>query len=67
VELMGKLREIIVYMRNTPWRMYCMGLDVLYDVFIARHAHPCVCASEKGKPVVRRGRKALGPPRRAGR
>jgi len=40
--LMGELRESIVYMRNTPWRMNCVGLDVLYDVFIGRHAHPCV-------------------------
>jgi hypothetical protein len=42
VGLMGELRESIVYMRNTPWRMYCVGLDVLYDVLLARHAHPCV-------------------------
>ena len=42
VVIMGELRESIVYMHNTPWRMYCVGLDVLYDVFIARHAHPCV-------------------------
>ena len=28
----------------------------MYGVFVARYAHPC--ASEKGKPVVRRGRKA---------
>jgi hypothetical protein len=25
-------------------------------------AHPCVCASDKGKPVARRGCKAYGPP-----
>jgi hypothetical protein len=37
--------------------------EPMYDVFVARHAHPCVCVSEKGKPVVRRGRKAHGPPR----
>ena len=42
MELMGTLRESIVYMRNTPWRMYCVGLEVPYDVFTARHAHPCV-------------------------
>jgi hypothetical protein len=39
---MGELRESIVYMRNTTWSMSCAGLDVVYDVFIARHAHPCV-------------------------
>jgi acyl carrier protein phosphodiesterase len=42
VELMGELRESIVYMGNTTYRWSCVGLDVLYDVFIARHAHPCV-------------------------
>src|SRR5215207_3178663 len=35
--------------------------DSLYGAFVARCACPCV-RCEKGKPVVRRGRKAQGPP-----
>jgi hypothetical protein len=46
---------------TTPPRSMVWGREPMYDPFVARHEHPC-CASEKGKPVVRRGRKAHGPP-----
>src|SRR5829696_349490 len=42
-------------------RSIAWGCEPTYGVFVARHAHPCV-RCEKGKPVVRRGRKAQGPP-----
>src|SRR5215208_265221 len=61
--------------REPPLGLVAWGWESVYGAFIAsvgkvlaQRAHPCVCASEKGKPVVRRGRKAyLGPPREAGR
>jgi hypothetical protein len=49
-----------IYGNSPPWSI-AWGCEPMYGVFVARHAHPC-CPSEKGKPVVRRGRKAYGPP-----
>jgi hypothetical protein len=40
-----------------PPRRIAWGCESMYGVFVARYAH-LWCASEKGEPVVRRGRKA---------
>src|SRR5215208_332010 len=51
-------------------RTSCVGIEFILCCFHSKRfcgmglqARASVCASEKGKPIVRRGRKAQGPPR----
>jgi hypothetical protein len=56
-------------MRTEASKRYCVRLGVSVGCIHSKHIGNVlaakrirVCASEKGKPVVRRGRKAQGPP-----
>jgi hypothetical protein len=58
----------IVHLRKEPFKEYCVEIGLTIWCIYSKYwecarsqAHPC-CASKKGKPVVRRGRKAYGPP-----